>query len=57
VAVVRRATSNAQLAAGRVELNVMSERVLPLIVDGHTSCSEDIPCPAGQTCQQNQLCR
>jgi hypothetical protein len=57
VAVVRRATSNAQLAPGRVELNVMSERVLPLIVDGHTSCSEDLPCPAGQTCQQNQLCR
>jgi hypothetical protein len=57
VTIIRRATGQAALATGRVELNVISERELPLVVEGNTSCNEDLPCPAGKTCQQNQTCR
>jgi hypothetical protein len=57
VAIVRRAASHAQLAVGRVELNLISGRQLPIVIDGYLSCNEDLPCPAGTTCQQNQLCR
>jgi hypothetical protein len=57
VAIKRRATASVQLASGRVDLNVTSERDLPLMIEGYTSCNEDLPCPTGKTCQLNQLCR
>jgi hypothetical protein len=57
VAIKRLATASAQTAAGRIDLNVTSERDVPLMIDGYTSCDEGIPCPMGKTCQQNKTCR
>jgi hypothetical protein len=55
--VTRRTRAAATLAAGRVELNVLSERILPIMIPGYVSCSEDDPCPSGKTCSQAGLCQ
>lgn len=52
----RRTADSVDLAAGCVELTVVSEVVVEVDI-GLMSCSDDSQCPAGQTCQRNSLCR
>jgi hypothetical protein len=53
----RRSSAQAQLPTGRVELNIVAERILPIVITGYTSCGENDPCPPGKTCGQDGLCR
>jgi hypothetical protein len=57
VTVTRHTSAHAQTPSGRVALNVIAERLLPIVITGYTSCSENDPCPAGKTCGQDGLCR
>ncbi len=55
--VTRRTTATAQLPAGRVELNVVSEKILAIVIPGFVSCGDDEPCPGGKVCGQDGLCK
>ena len=57
VTVTRKTTAHARLSPGRVALNVIAERLLPIVIPGYTSCSENDPCPPGKTCGLDGLCR
>lgn len=53
----RRAVGTASVAAGVIELAVLSQSRLDVTVPGLLSCSEDSECPTGQTCQPDLQCR
>jgi hypothetical protein len=55
--VTRKTTGETTLSAGRVQLNVTTERLLPIVIPGYVSCSEKEPCAAGKTCSQAGLCQ
>lgn len=54
--VSRRAASSTDIAPGCVDFSVVSEVVLPVAIDGLTSCVDDEECPSGQTCQADLTC-
>lgn len=55
--IARRAVGTASVAAGSIELVVLSQTRLDVTVPGLLSCSEDSECPTGQTCQPDLQCK
>jgi hypothetical protein len=53
----RRTADSVELDVGCVELTVGTHDVLDVEIEGYVSCSDMAPCPMGQLCGQDQLCR
>jgi hypothetical protein len=54
---IRRSVDSTELAAGNcVEFEVGTQVTIELTVDGLVSCSDDLPCPEGQTCTPELTC-
>lgn len=54
--VTRRTAAKTAIEQGCVDLTVQSSVVLPVTVDGVTSCVEDEECDNGETCQGDLTC-
>ncbi len=57
VTMARRTASSASLAAGCVELQVLSQAVREIAIPGVVSCNEDSECTAPATCGKDLLCK
>jgi hypothetical protein len=57
VVVTRHAVGSTTIAAGRVELEVLSSLDVPVSVPGVVSCNETADCPQDQTCQDDLTCQ
>lgn len=54
---IRRSVDSTELASGNcVEFEVGTQVTIELAVDGLVSCSDDLPCPDGQTCTPELTC-
>lgn len=54
---IRRSVDSTGLATGNcVEFEVGTQVTIELTVDGLVSCSDDLPCPEGQTCTPELTC-
>ncbi len=56
VTVTRRSVDSTMIAPGCVELEIGSQVIREVAIPGLSSCSNERPCPAGQTCQQDLTC-
>ncbi len=52
----RQATGSTTIDAGRVDLVVSSDVEAPITIPGLVSCTDDIECPDGQSCQDDLTC-
>lgn len=57
IAVTRKAVGSTTISPGRVELVVSSEVERAVEIPGLTSCTDDMQCPNGQTCQSDLTCK
>jgi hypothetical protein len=55
ITLTRRSVDSAMIEPGCVELEVGARVIREVMVPGVTSCSNERPCPAGQTCQDADL--
>lgn len=56
VSVTRRSVDSTTIAPGCVELEVGSQVIREVAIPGLSSCSNERPCPDGQTCQSDLTC-
>lgn len=57
ISIARKSVGSAELPHGRVDLLLTSALEVPVEIPGLTSCSEDIPCPSGMSCQSDYTCK
>jgi hypothetical protein len=56
VQIIRRAVASTTLPHGRVDLQIGWSHTLELSIPGLISCNDELPCPAGMTCQADMKC-
>jgi len=56
ITVTRRSVDSTTIAPGCVELEVGSQEIREVAIPGLSSCSNERPCPDGQTCQADLTC-
>jgi hypothetical protein len=56
VQIRRIATSSTSAPGGKIEFRVISSVEKPLDIPGLVSCTDNMGCPSGQTCQQDLRC-
>ena len=57
IIVTRKSVGSTTIAQGRVDLIVSSDVEHEVQVSGVTSCTDDMDCPSGQTCQSDLTCK
>jgi hypothetical protein len=57
IVVSRKAAGSTTIAPGRVDLIIASDVERGVAIPGLTSCTSDMDCPNGQTCQSNLSCK
>jgi hypothetical protein len=56
VTVTRRSVDSTMIAPGCVELEIGAQVIREVAIPGLSSCSNERPCPDGQTCQSDLTC-
>jgi hypothetical protein len=57
IIVTRQAVGSATIAEGRIDLLLASSLEYAVQIDGLTSCTDDVDCSDGQTCQSDLTCQ